>query len=177
MKLMVIIDMQNDFLTGTLGNPGTQAVLAPVCLRIKNALESGVELLCTMDTHGEDYMETTEGRKLPVPHCIKGTKGWELPDELKDALGGLVPERQIEKGTFGAKNLPEKVIEVCRGVPDEIELIGVCTDICVISNALLLKTFFPECEITVNAGCCAGTSPEAHDRAIEAMKMCQINII
>lgn len=177
MKVFVMIDMQNDFISGVLGNSETCAVLPKMIEKIQNLLNSGCEMLYTMDTHAENYMETQEGRNLPVPHCIKGTEGWEIPEELKKVMGSIPHERRIEKSTFGAKNLPDKILEICGKVPDEIELAGVCTDICVISNAILLKSFFPDTLITVSGDCCAGTSVESHIRAIEAMKMCQINVI
>ena len=177
MKVFVMIDMQNDFISGVFGNSETFAVLPKMIEKVRDLLKSDCKMFCTMDTHSENYMETQEGRNLPVPHCIKGTEGWEIHEELKKVMDNIPSERRIEKNTFGAKNLPDKILEICGEVPQEIELAGVCTDICVISNALLLKSFFPDTLITVNSKYCAGTSVESHIRAIEAMKMCQINII
>lgn len=176
MKALIVIDMQNDFISGALGNPETLAVLPKVCERVKAALNNGVKLLYTLDTHREDYLSTQEGKNLPVAHCIKGTQGHELADELKKIIGDNARELAVEKCTFGSKELPERILKLCGEAPDEIELIGVCTDICVISNAMLLKAFFPETKISVRQSCCAGTSAAAHDRALEAMKMCQITV-
>lgn len=182
MKLLVMIDMQNDFLTGILGNEQTAAVVPEVCEKIKHYLaETKTPLIYTMDTHTENYLSTQEGRNLPFTHCIKGTAGWQLDSRLK-AITDEQPERavKIEKGTFGGENLPDCIKEISHKFNEnieEIELVGVCTDICVISNAMLLKAFFPEVLITVDSSCCAGVTPESHTNALEAMKMCQINII
>lgn len=175
MKVFIVIDMQNDFISGALGNPQTLAATTPMAERVKEIIAEGTEILYTLDTHYENYSDTQEGKKLPVPHCIKGTEGHRLIPELMDIIGN--ESRAVEKITFGSKELPQRVIDICGGVPDEIELAGVCTDICVISNAMILKAFFPETNITVNSKCCAGVTPESHCRALEAMKMCQINVI
>lgn len=176
MKLLIMIDMQKDFLDGALGNPETIAILPAVCERVKQAYAEKREIMFTLDTHFENYMETQEGRKLPVPHCIKDTEGWKLADELWELVKDLPQTRRIEKITFGSNEMPERIEQLWGKSLQEIELIGVCTDICVISNAMILKAFFPEVRITVNEACCAGTSAEAHNRAIEAMKMCQIEM-
>lgn len=176
-KVFLMIDMQNDFINGVLGNAETCAVLPEMIQKVQYSLKNGYEMLYTMDTHGSDYMNTLEGKNLTVPHCIKGTEGWEIPEELKKVMENIPPERKIEKNTFGARNLPEKILEICGEVPQEIEIAGVCTDICVISNAVLLKAFFPDTVISVAEKYCAGTSVESHKRAVEAMKMCHINII
>ena len=173
MKALIVIDMQKDFTTGVLGNAECAAVVAPVADRIRafrNENPDGI-VLATLDTHTEDYMNTQEGRKLPVPHCIKPTDGWQLCPEIKTALG--TDCILLEKGTFGAVNLPQAL----GAVPDEIELIGVCTDICVISNAMILKAAFPEVPVSVRADCCAGVTPESHNTALNAMKACQIDIL
>ncbi len=175
MKVFVVIDMQNDFISGALGNPETLAVVAPMAARVKEMIAEGVEILYTLDTHFENYSDTQEGRNLPVPHCIKGTEGHKLIPELMEII--VDESREVEKITFGSKELPGCIIDICGGVPEKIELAGVCTDICVISNAMILKAFFPETEIIVNSSCCAGVTPESHDRALEAMKMCQITVI
>lgn len=170
MKLLIVIDMQNDFIDGSLGTQEAQAIVQGVTDRIKG-FEGNV--IYTRDTHFADYLDTQEGRKLPVPHCIKGTKGHELQKDVlaaceeKGAVG-------IDKRTFEAKELPEYLSAHYPQGVEEIELIGLCTDICVISNALLLKAFFPETPIFVDASCCAGVTPESHRNALEAMKMCQI---
>ena len=132
-------------------------------------------MIATLDTHGEHYLETSEGRKLPVPHCIRNTEGWQLNPEIRDAVGD---GRTLEKPTFGSVRLPEMLREETDAdAPLRIELIGLCTDICVVSNALLLKAHFPEADIAVNAGCCAGVTPEKHRAALETMRSCQIEIL
>lgn len=182
MKILIMVDMQNDFLTGILGNEQTAAVVPKVYEKITRYIaDSKAPLIYTMDTHTEDYLSTQEGRNLSVAHCIKDSDGWQLDSMLKAIIDNN-PERvcKIEKAAFGAKNLPECIKEICKVCSDnidEIELIGVCTDICVISNAMLLKAFFPEVLITVDSSCCAGVTPESHSNALEAMKMCQIRII
>lgn len=175
MKVLVVIDMQRDFTTGVLGNPQTAAVTEPVAERIRAFRAENPDgiLVATMDTHGANYMETQEGRNLPVPHCIEGTDGWELEPAVAEALGGK--EIRVKKGTFGAKNLPEIIEKV--GIPDEIEIIGVCTDICVISNAMILKAAFPEVPITVRAACCAGVTPESHENALNALRVTQFIVV
>lgn len=176
MELMIMIDMQKDFTTGVLGNKETAAVVSAVCNEITRYSESGMPLVYTMDTHYENYSETQEGRKLPVPHCIEGTEGWELPEEIKEAIEGMETV-MVKKNTFGAKNLPEIVSGINEKTPlTKITLMGVCTDICVISNAMLLKAFFPETEICIKADCCAGVTPESAENALNAMKSCQITI-
>lgn len=182
MKILIMIDMQNDFLTGVLGNGQTAAVVPAVCEKVRRYLaESKAPLIYTMDTHVENYLSTQEGRNLPVTHCIKDSHGWQLDSRLK-AITDSQPERtvKIEKGTFGAENLPECVKDISQQYGEEIEeieLVGVCTDICVISNAMLLKAFFPETLITVDSSCCAGVTPQSHQNALEAMKMCHIRVI
>lgn len=174
--------MQNDFLTGVLGNEQTAAVVPKVREKVRNCLEQGsTPLIYTMDTHSENYLSTQEGRNLPVVHCIKGTHGWQLDDSLKALVEGE-PEKtvRVEKVTFGAESLPDCIKDISQTVGEditEIELFGVCTDICVISNAMLLKAFFPEAVITVDSQCCAGVTPQSHQNALEAMKMCHIQVI
>ena len=184
MKVAIIIDMQNDFVTGPLGSQEAQAIIPRMLSYLKECAEDGTDVLFTRDTHTEDYMNTAEGKKLPVPHCIFGTPGWEIIPELLDVYAaefgdGLVP---INKPTFGSTQLAEEVLWMYNHMVDsddvlEIELCGVCTDICVVSNALMLKAFVPEAKISVRANLCAGTSVAAHTRAIETMKSCQIDII
>lgn len=176
MKILIMVDMQNDFISGTLGNSEAQTILPRVCKKVREFIaKNPSDFFYTMDTHNENYLDTIEGKKLPVPHCIKGTIGWELPVELNEIVKNLPEKCRIEKNTFGADKLPEAI--KCFENVEEIELIGVCTDICVISNAILLKAFFPEVKIVVNGSCCAGTSAESHSRALEAMKMCHIDIV
>ena len=169
-KLLLVIDMQNDFINGALGTKEAEAIVPNVVKRIQ---EFEGDVLYTRDTHSEDYMETQEGKNLPVPHCIKGTPGWELCPELK-ALRDAGHSPVLDKLTFGAKDLPAYLeTRYPRGL-ESVELIGLCTDICVISNAMVLKAFFPELPVSVTASCCAGVTPQSHENALEAMKMCQI---
>ena len=165
-KLLVIIDMQNDFITGVLGNEECRAVVPNVVEKVRN---TDADIVYTLDTHYDNYADTQEGKKLPVKHCIKNTEGWELIPELKDipALKGF------EKNTFGSVELAEWIKE--KGYT-EVELTGVCTDICVISNAMTIKAVNPEVEISVDAKCCAGVTPESHRTALNAMKACQKSV-
>lgn len=175
MKVLIVIDMQKDFTTSALGNPETAAVVGNVAeyiTKFRNENKDG-KLIATLDTHNEDYMNTQEGKKLPVPHCIRGTDGWMLEDAVENALGENCIK--LEKITFGAVDLP---FAVGRDENiEEIQLVGVCTDICVISNAMILKAAFPEVPIRIIADCCAGVTPDTHNNALEAMKMCQMEII
>lgn len=169
--ILIVVDMQNDFIDGALGTSEALAIVPKAAEKIR-AFKGRV--LFTRDTHLENYMETQEGRRLPVPHCIKDTVGWLIRPEL-DALR---KEEPVDKPTFGSKELAE---ELLRADSEEeigsVTLIGLCTDICVISNALLVKAFLPEVPVTVDAACCAGVTPESHKNALSAMKMCQIEII
>lgn len=171
MKVLIVIDMQNDFTTGILGNPETASVVDKVTKYIKNfrADEPDGKIIATLDTHDENYMNTQEGKYLPVSHCIRGTDGWKIVPEIDDVLGDCI---RLEKITFGAVDLP---FAVGRDENiEEIRIAGVCTDICVISNAMILKSAFPEVPVRVIADCCAGVTPETHRTALEAMKACQI---
>ncbi len=168
---LVVVDMQVDFITGALGTPEAVEIVPEVCARIRKAADEGADILCTMDTHADSYLTTQEGIKLPVPHCIKGTPGWALCPEVLDCL----PESAVvfEKPTFGSRALFEYAAQ--KGY-DHIELCGLCTDICVISNALGLKAFLPEAGVTVAAACCAGVTPESHENALQSMRACQIEV-
>ena len=167
-KLLVVVDMQKDFIDGSLGTKEAQAIVPAVAKKIEEYQAAGDEVVFTYDTHTEQYMDTQEGRNLPVVHCIKGTPGWELDKALQGYEG-----KCFEKPTFGSKELAEwAASQEFEGV----ELIGLCTDICVISNALLLKAYMPEMPVSVDASCCAGVTPASHNNALEAMKMCQIAI-
>ncbi len=168
-KLLVVVDMQNDFVTGVLGSKDAGAIVPAVMGRVKEAVNAGEDIVFTRDTHHDDYMDTKEGKYLPVPHCIESTPGWEIIDELKPYA-----EKIINKPTFGSTDL---IGFVAAGDYDEIELIGLCTDICVVSNALLLKANFPEKTYRVNASCCAGITKESHEAALLTMKMCHIEIM
>lgn len=164
-KTLLVIDMQNDFIDGALGTTEAQAIVPQVKEKIAEYVKSGDEIIFTRDTHGEDYLDTPEGRKLPVVHCVKNTKGWEIADGL------LVPGAVVvDKPNFGYPDWKEKFSF------EQVELIGLCTDICVVSNALILKAQFPEAEISVDSKCCAGVTIESHEAALLTMKMCQIDV-
>jgi len=171
-KILLVIDMQNDFIDGALGTPEAEAIIDKVVQVIeKYPLD---DIIATRDTHGEDYLETQEGRKLPVPHCIKGTPGCSLHPRIRAALHGAAI---MGKSTFASKKLAEKVAALAKKDELEITLVGLCTDICVVSNALLLKAYLPETPIRVIASACAGVTPESHLAALKTMEMCQIEIL
>lgn len=165
--------MQKDFIDGALGTKEAQTIVDKAAEKIKSF---DGEIVVTFDTHFENYMETSEGKKLPVPHCIKGTLGHALNTKLNKALEGK-RYTAVEKLTFGSVELPKIVETLAAGEMYEVEMIGLCTDICVVSNALMLKAFNPECEITVLSDICAGVTPEKHLAALETMRSCQINVI
>ena len=171
-KILVVVDMQNDFVDGALGTKEAQNIVKNVAEKIK----SYDDIFVTYDTHFENYTETAEGRKLPVPHCIKGTNGWELNPKIAEALKGK-NYKTIEKLTFGSVDLPQLVKEKIGNQKAEITLIGLCTDICVVSNALLLKANILDSEIFVDSACCAGVTPDTHNAALDTMRCCQINVI
>jgi nicotinamidase-related amidase len=170
-KLLAVIDMQKDFTDGALGTKEAMAIIPAVAERIAKAEKDGEDILFTKDTHFENYLDTQEGKKLPVSHCIKGTAGWNLIDELS---GYEHRYPVFEKNTFGSMDLADYI---AKHPYDEIELIGLCTDICVISNAMLIKAADTKVEVVVNASCCAGVTPQSHNNALEAMKACQITVI
>ena len=170
---LVVVDMQKDFVNGSLGTKEAQAIIPAVVEKIRGF---DGELFVTYDTHFEDYLETAEGRKLPVPHCVYGTLGWELQEDVAEAVEEL-PHVKIQKYTFGSTALPHLMEEFADGEDFSIELIGLCTDICVVSNALLLKAHFPEAPISVDPACCAGVTPALHAAALETMRSCQIEIL
>ncbi len=172
-KVLVVVDMQNDFIDGALGTKEAREILGNVVKKIESY--GGHKVFATRDTHGDDYLETFEGRHLPVPHCIRGTKGWEIREEVARALDKVNAE-VIDKPVFGSEKLVERLYEMAREQSLEIELVGLCTDICVVSNALLLKTKLPEVRIQVDPACCAGVTPESHEAALLTMKMCQIEM-
>lgn len=174
-KFLIVVDMQNDFVDGALGSPEAVQIAPAVAEHIRRRRGEGATVIATLDTHGQDYLSTAEGRKLPVPHCIKGTDGWALNPEVEAALEGC---ERIEKPSFGSLRLPERVAELA-GDADKltIEVLGLCTDICVVSNALLLKARFPEADISVVRECCAGVTPELHEAALKTMQSCQIAIV
>ena len=171
-RLLIVIDMQNDFIDGSLGTKEAQAIVPAVKEKIRSYPKEDV--LATMDTHFPDYMETQEGKNLPVMHCVKGTDGWQIRPELAELI---LPENIYEKPTFGCMDLARDLQGFCEGGEDvELELVGLCTDICVVSNALLLKAAMPEARISVDASCCAGVTPEKHLAALETMRSCQIHV-
>ena len=166
--LLVVVDMQNDFIGGVLGTKEAQDILPAVAGRIRKAVHDGDDIIYTRDTHEKNYLTTQEGKNLPVPHCIRGSFGWQIADGI--GVAGEI----VDKPAFGSDELARKVKE---GGYDSAELVGVCTDICVISNALLIRSLCPETEVPVRADCCAGVTPERHRVALEAMRACQIKII
>lgn len=169
-NVLVVVDMQNDFIDGVLGTPEAVAIVPKVIDKVKN-FEGTV--LFTRDTHTSSYLYTQEGHNLPVEHCIKGTPGWEIREELE----ALRTTEAINKGSFGSSVLAEKLLMMnAMEHVDSITFVGLCTDICVISNAMVTKAFLPEVPIIVDAACCAGVTPERHKNALEAMKCCQIII-
>ena len=172
-KILIVVDMQKDFVDGALGTKESAAIVDNVVDKINS--HSGL-IFATYDTHFENYLETNEGRNLPVPHCIKGSDGWQLNSKVEAALKNK-DFTAVEKITFGSVNLPNEIKKVCGDEDFEIERVGLCTDICVISNALILKANFPEAKISVDSACCAGVTPETHNAALAAMKCCQINVI
>lgn len=184
-KVLIVVDMQNDFIDGALGTQEAQAIVSHVKNKIDAYRTIGYDIVFTRDTHQENYLNTMEGKILPVKHCIENTDGWEISKELDTSIATSI----IDKPNFGYVNwvsylsdfnelegenswLP--LVEEC---PECIELVGLCTDICVVSNALILKAIYPETDITVDASCCAGVTPESHKAALTTMKMCQINVI
>ena len=172
MKYLIVVDMQNDFITGSLGTKEAEAILPKVINKVKNF--DGT-IIYTKDTHQADYLSTQEGKNLPVEHCIEGTWGWMLADELEKLSAG---NKVFNKPTFGSVELASHLVkEQEENEIEAIELCGLCTDICVISNALLLKANLPEVPILVDAVCCAGVTPESHCNALSAMKICQITVI
>ncbi len=168
MKFLIVVDMQNDFIRGSLGSKLAEAIVPNVVEKVKN-FEGSV--IFTRDTHSENYLGTSEGKKLPVIHCVKNTDGWQICDELK-----IFANEVVDKITFGSTELPHILSKYSNEI-DEIELCGLCTDICVISNAMILKAAFPEVRIVVDSACCAGVSVDSHNTALDAMKSVQIDVI
>ncbi len=171
-RFLIVVDMQKDFVDGALGTKEALRIVPNVVEKIKGF---DGEIIVTYDTHSENYMETNEGKHLPVPHCIKGTDGWQLNADVATALE-TKDYTTVEKLTFGSTALPEIIRQKAADELFTLELIGLCTDICVVSNALILKANFPEVPIYVDSSCCAGVTPDSHTAAINTMKMCQIEI-
>lgn len=173
-KMLVVVDMQNDFIDGALGTKEAAAIVPRVIEKIKNFPG---QIFYTRDTHDEHYMDTQEGKNLPVKHCIVNTHGWELQEDI-DALARERKSMIFDKPTFGSMGLAGCLNGIAKVASiDEIELIGLCTDICVISNALLLKAVLPDTKISVDSSCCAGVTPKSHENALKAMAMCQVEIL
>lgn len=168
-RVLIVVDMQNDFVTGPLGTPEAKAIIPKVREKIDNFENELV--FFTRDTHKENYMDTQEGKFLPVPHCIEGTEGWEIIPELFCSIGSY-----INKGSFGYTYWQYELYHFANEI-DTIELCGVCTDICVVSNALILKALYPEKRIIVDSAACAGVTPEKHEAALEVMRSCQIEVL
>lgn len=168
-KYLIVVDVQKDFVDGALGTPEARAIIPRVKEKIAKAKADGVEIIFTRDTHYDDYMDTNEGRHLPIEHCVALSDGWQLFEGL-DAKDGEI----LNKATFGSLRWEDYIFYQ----PDlEIELIGLCTDICVVSNALILKAMFPEAKIIVDSSACAGVTPETHEAALTTMKMCQVEVV
>ena len=177
MNVLIVVDMQNDFIDGALGTKEAVSIVPKVVEKIKTF---DGRVMYTRDTHGENYMDTQEGRNLPVKHCIRGSAGWEIPPEI-DALR---KEEPIDKPTFGSRDLgallcayDEDLRKQGKTGVESVTLIGLCTDICVISNAMLVKAFLPEVPVMVDASCCAGVTPQSHENALNAMEICQIQVL
>lgn len=198
MKIVVVVDMQNDFIDGVLGSPEAQAIVPVMVDRLHELDDGNTLLFFTKDTHFANYLETQEGKNLPVAHCIEGTPGWSINKQISSYVDygsnfltystHDIRKSRVLKTTFGSlelaaviRDLSHKCLAASNEVPDvkidEVILMGVCTDICVVSNALLLKAYCPEIPITVDASCCAGVTPESHAAALTTMKMCQVNVI
>ena len=165
MKTLLVIDMQNDFIDGSLGTAEAQLIVDNVKKKIETYLEAGDQVIFTRDTHHDNYLETNEGKHLPVVHCIEGTEGWKIRDGLLTDGCAI-----IDKPSFGFTGWGEYDFE-------EVELVGLCTDICVVSNALIIKALFPDIKVSVDSKCCAGVTPESHEAALTTMKMCQIEVM
>lgn len=164
-KTLIVVDMQNDFIDMALGTPEAVAIVPKVKEKIRAYVENGDEIIFTRDTHFENYLETAEGKKLPVEHCIKGTKGWEIADGLY-----VEGSKVIDKPNFGWPHWSNEQLE-------DVELVGLCTDICVVSNALIIKATFPDAYVKVDSSCCAGVTVESHEAALKTMGMCQIEVV
>ncbi|MGL5258250.1 MAG: cysteine hydrolase family protein [Proteocatella sp.] len=178
-KILIVVDMQNDFIDGALGTKEAESIVKNVVKKIQQYISNNENIYFTMDTHNENYLSSQEGIKLPVEHCIKGSKGWELQEDIKLLLENFSNKNKLifEKNGFGSIELAETIKHNFQDNENtEIELIGLCTDICVITNAILLKTYMPNSKIMVDESCCAGVTVKSHNEALDTMKMCQIDI-
>ena len=173
-KILVVVDMQNDFIDGALGTPEAQKIVENVKAKIRSY--NPADIFATRDTHTSDYLATQEGKNLPFAHCITGTLGWQIRADIAELLSGA---KIIDKGTFGSVSLAQAIQKIAEAENDGIlvEMVGVCTDICVVSNALLIKAFSPEVPIIVDSHCCAGVTPASHEAALQTMRSCQIDVI
>lgn len=186
MKLLVVVDMQNDFIDGALGTPEAQAIVPNVVKKLENVNKEDTLVLFTKDTHYDDYLDTLEGKMLPVKHCIENTPGWCINKEVSSAVDNVegmmfyssdvIIHSRIYKNTFGSDVLRDFLVEHKENI-DEIEFVGLCTSICVLSNAIMARQTLPNTRIVVDASCCACVTPESHKHALGAMKMCQIEIV
>ena len=170
-NLLVVVDMQNDFIDGSLGTKEAVAIVDNVIAEI--AKYDTKDIFATSDTHPENYLETQEGKNLPVVHCVKETDGWQINEKVKTALKDAVV---IDKPTFGSKILAEEITKIAEKEDITVTLVGLCTDICVVSNAILIKAYVPEIPVKVIASCCAGVTPESHEAALATMRMCQVQV-
>ena len=170
--ILIVVDMQNDFISGSLGTPEARAIVGSVVAKAKAYRDAGRRVLFTRDTHESGYLSTFEGRHLPVPHCIRGTEGWQIAPELRSLAESGAGSCVVDKGTFGCLEWQRLA-----GDARSFEICGLCTDICVISNALIVRAMFPGCEITVDSACCAGVTPQLHEAALAVMRSCQIEVL
>lgn len=185
-KILVVVDMQNDFINGALGTAEAEKIVPAVIDKLRDYPDKEETLLLfTKDTHDKNYMDTLEGQKLPVPHCIENTDGWCIHKQISSVAdhagflkfsSGKIINSRIYKNTFGSEDLYE-LLKSCRDTVEQVELVGLCTDICVLSNAIMARMALPDTKIIVDAGCCAGVTPESHKAALMAMKSCQIDVI
>ena len=171
-RILIVVDMQNDFIDAALGTKEAVSVVEAVKAKIRSYPVA--DIIATMDTHGENYLETQEGKNLPVAHCIRGTDGWKIRPDIAELLADT---KIYEKPAFGSMEMAADLKALSETEEIELELIGLCTDICVVSNALLLKAAMPEVKIFVDASCCAGVTPEKHLAALETMRSCQIHVL
>jgi nicotinamidase-related amidase len=171
-KLLIVVDMQNDFVCGSLRSEQAQSIVPSVKMKINEYIRRSDEIIFTRDTHQPNYLETQEGRNLPVEHCIEGTEGWSIYDGLDKGIDCVY----INKPAFGWPHWEQTLSKIINMI-DEIEICGLCTDVCVVSNALIIKAHYPEIKVTVDGSCCAGITEESHKAALLTMKMCQVNVI
>lgn len=172
-KILIVVDMQNDFIDGALGTPEAVAIIPNVINKIEGF---DGEIIATLDTHFVDYLDSMEGKKIPVTHCVRGTEGWQIQKDVKEALKKK-NYLSLEKSTLCGIDLPDMVYELLGDEDLSIELVGLCTDISVVSNALILKAFYPESDITVDSSCCAGMTPELHKAALATIQSCLIDVV